>query len=384
MYAEAFFENDVQRIIQAGLAAIPAESQYYECITDVLAWYRQHPEDWQKTWNLINEKYHENPAYRRLSCTEPDSDFNIDAKINGAYIVMGMLYGKGDPDQTMIIATRGGQDSDCNPSNAAGVLFTTIGFSKLPEKFTSQLDEQTKFSFTEYDFKGLIDVCLDLTRRAVIRCGGSIETNADGDEVFAIPVLKPLPGPVERSWEPQPVPEDIRLTDQELKQITIVTRPPEDFLNIWKISGPYTQKGAGPLELFHEAFEPEKNANRARWETLPMGRDGYSPWIIRPDKFLGGVNRVAYLRTEVWSQTSREVILELGSDDGAKIWVNGDLVHENNLVRGFAPAEDRVGVHLKKGWNPIMLKITQGGGDWRASVCLTDPNGNAIKDLKYR
>jgi hypothetical protein len=48
MYAEAFFEDDPVKIVEAGLKCIPAESQYAECIRDVLAWYRQEPNDWQK------------------------------------------------------------------------------------------------------------------------------------------------------------------------------------------------------------------------------------------------------------------------------------------------------------------------------------------------
>ena len=35
----------------------------------------------------------------------PVSTFNIDAKLNGAYIVMGLLYGEGDPDKTLEIST---------------------------------------------------------------------------------------------------------------------------------------------------------------------------------------------------------------------------------------------------------------------------------------
>ena len=37
MYAEAFFEDDPVKIVEAGLKCIPAESQYAECIRDVLA-----------------------------------------------------------------------------------------------------------------------------------------------------------------------------------------------------------------------------------------------------------------------------------------------------------------------------------------------------------
>jgi len=114
MYAEAFFEDDIEKIVQAGLACIPKGSQYYECISDLLKWYRENPDNWEKTWQLIEQKYQDNPDYRRASCDK--GEFNIDAKINGAYIVMGLLYGKGHPDQTIVISTRCGQDSDCNRS----------------------------------------------------------------------------------------------------------------------------------------------------------------------------------------------------------------------------------------------------------------------------
>jgi len=218
MYAEAFFETDMEKIIRAGLKCIPEGSQYHECISDVLKWYKQNPDNWQKSWQLIEDKYHLNPAYRRFSCSGAESDFNIDAKINGAYIVMGMLYGKDDPDQTIIISTRCGQDSDCNPSNAGGVLFTTIGFSKLPEKYKSALDPEGKFSHTPYNFPTLINVCEKLVRQAVERAGGRIEKDANGEEVFMIPVKEPQPSKLEQCWEPGQI-ANSRFTVDELHQL---------------------------------------------------------------------------------------------------------------------------------------------------------------------
>jgi len=223
MYAEAFFEDDIEKIVRAGLKAIPKNSQYAECIRDVLAWYKQNPNDWEKTWQLINEKYHLNPAYRRFSCSGPKGEFNIDAKINGAYIVMGLLYGKKDPDQTIIISTRCGQDSDCNPSNSGGVLFTTLGFEKLPEKFKSALNPEGKFSHTPYNFPMLIKVCEKLVRQAVKRAGGRIEKNAGGQQVFVIPVKKLKAGKLEQCWEPGPI-ANSKFTEKEKAQIKAVEK----------------------------------------------------------------------------------------------------------------------------------------------------------------
>jgi len=216
MYAEAFFEDDPVRIVEAGLKCVPAGSQYAEAIRDVLAWYAAEPDDWQATWQKIEDKYQRNKDYRRFSCSK--GAFNIDAKINGAYIVMGLLYGKRDPDATIVISARCGQDSDCNPSNAGGVLFTTMGRKKLPDRFTSALQPEKVFSHTAYSFDSLLDVCEELVRQAVKRQGGRIERAADGSEVFVIPVVPPKPGKLETCWEPGPA-ADSRFTDEEMAKI---------------------------------------------------------------------------------------------------------------------------------------------------------------------
>jgi len=244
MYAEAFFENDIEKIIEAGLKCIPKDSQYAECVRDVLQWHRQNPDHWQKTWNLINEKYHLNPAYRRFSCSGPQSEFNIDAKINGAYIVMGLLYGKGDPDETIIISTRCGQDSDCNPSNAGGVLFTTIGFENLPDKFVSELDPQGKFSHTPYNFPTLVKVCEQLARRAVVRSGGSIEKDANGKEIFVIPVEEAEPSRLERSFRPGPI-AGSRFTEEEMTGITYLAGV-DISAAVAKFAGGFKAQKCGP------------------------------------------------------------------------------------------------------------------------------------------
>lgn len=223
MIAEAFFETDMHKIVEAGLACIPSESQYAECIRDVLACYANDPKDWQKVWKTINDKYHLNPAYRRFSCRK--KDFNIDAKINGAYIVIGLLYGERDMARTVEISCRCGQDSDCNPSNAAGILGTTIGLSKLPKCYTSALDRKKVYSHTDYNFPKLLEVCESLARQIVVQRGGRIENDVldPGREFFVIPVEKPKPDQCVQSWAPEPATGN-RFTEEEKRQITKGTK----------------------------------------------------------------------------------------------------------------------------------------------------------------
>ena len=241
MYAEAYFEDDPVKIVEAGLKCIPADCQYAETIRDVLAWYKADPNDWQGTWKKIDEKYHLNTDYRCFSCSGPTGDFNIDAKINGAYIVMGLLYGKRDLDQTIIVSMRCGQDSDCNPSNAGGVLFATVGLSNLPDRFASELDREAVFSHTAYSFSRLIEVCEQLTRKAIDECGGRVEKAADGSELFVIPVQEPRPKKLEQCWEPGPV-ANSRFDEEEMEKIeafSVAKQLQKDFEELfpgWKMS----------------------------------------------------------------------------------------------------------------------------------------------------
>ncbi len=215
MYAEAFFEKDIVKIIEAGLKAIPAESQYAEMVRDMLKWSKECP-IWTTCWQRCEDKYRKGREYNKA----PTALDGVECKINGAYVLMGLLYGKGDPDQTMRIACQCGEDSDCNPSSAGGILFTTLGFAKLPERFTKELNEKTLFSFTAYNVPGLLNVCEKLARQAIVKEGGSIERNAKGEEIFVIPVKPAKPSKLELAWAPGPV-AGSKFTEAEMAQITV-------------------------------------------------------------------------------------------------------------------------------------------------------------------
>ena len=65
--------------------------------------------------------------------------------------LIGLLYGKGDFAKTVEITTRCGQDADCNPSSAAGILGTILGYNKIPDYWKQGLEgaEDLNFAYTE-------------------------------------------------------------------------------------------------------------------------------------------------------------------------------------------------------------------------------------------
>jgi hypothetical protein len=243
MYAEAFFESNVVRIIETALQAIPAHSQYAEMVRDMVAWYQDNPDHWEATWQKCQEKYRKDKAYQKAS------NGGIDCKINGAYVLMGLLYGKGDLDQTILIACRGGMDSDCNPSSSAGVLFTTVGFSKLPGRFNTGLDEKRIFSHTAYSFPRLLDVCEKLARQVLVKYGGRVEKDASGEDVFVIPAAGLTPSKLELSWAPGPIAGSL-FTEEEMARITVkgagnMAKQVDQFAPGWRIADCGTEMDPG-------------------------------------------------------------------------------------------------------------------------------------------
>jgi len=175
MYSLAFVSKDVPYIVEEALKAIPAKSDFYKCIADVITWHRASPSDWHSCWQQLQQKW----ANER-GCPDGVNDpFDIDAKLNAAYVVMGLLYGNGDFSRSLEVATRAGQDADCNPSTVGGVLGAMLGYSHIPSYWKMGLKEAETIDF-KYTHMSLEKVYTIGLRHALenIRRHGGVE--ADG------------------------------------------------------------------------------------------------------------------------------------------------------------------------------------------------------------
>ncbi|TNF46428.1 MAG: ADP-ribosylglycohydrolase family protein, partial [Bacteroidetes bacterium] len=194
MYSLAFIYDDMEFIVNEALKTIPPESEFHQCIADVILWHKQYPNDWKSAWFEAQKKW----TYDK-GC--PDGvfvPFNIDAKINAAYIVIGLLYGNGDYGATIDISTRCGYDSDCNPANAAGILGTMIGYSKIPDYWKQGIDkvEDMNFRYTEMSLNKVYETGYRHAVEMVRQNGGKEE----GD-MIVIQYQEPQVVPLEIAFE---------------------------------------------------------------------------------------------------------------------------------------------------------------------------------------
>lgn len=187
MYSIAFVSDDPFYIVTQALKTIPVKSKFYQCINDVIKWYKQYPHDWHQNWFNLQKKWSSD-----IAC--PDGifhSFNIDATINSAYVVLGLLYGKGDFANTLEISTRAGQDADCNPSSAGGILGTMLGYDKIPGFWKMGLKEaeDINFKYTNISLSKVYDIGLRHALFNIEQNGGKV----NGNEVI---VTTQLPKPV--------------------------------------------------------------------------------------------------------------------------------------------------------------------------------------------
>jgi hypothetical protein len=154
-----------------------------------------------------------------------------------------------------------------------------------------------------------------------------------------------------------------------------------DYVMAWMMSGPYTEEGKRGPDLFDIEFAPEQADDEAEWLPVPAFSRPDAPHVVDLNRILGGDHRAAYLRSVITVPEAQQALLAVGSDDGIKVWLNGEVVHADNASRGLTPDEDKVDVDLRAGENVLMLKVTEGGGDWAATARLTRPDGARIPGM---
>ena len=184
MYSLAFVADDIEYVVTEALKVIPKETDYYKCMSDTIKWCEEYPNDWKKTWAEVQKKWGVD-----IGCPYGVFDsFNIDAKINSAWIVVGLLYGKGDFGRTLEISTRCGDDSDCNPASAGGILATMIGYKHIPAYWKQGLTEveDVDFKYTTISLNDAYKLSYKHALEMIKRNGGKI-----GDDKVTIKLQKP-------------------------------------------------------------------------------------------------------------------------------------------------------------------------------------------------
>jgi hypothetical protein len=74
--------------------------------------------------------------------------------------------------------------------------------------------------------------------------------------------------------------------------------------------------------------------------------------------------------------------LKTGSDDQAKVYLNGKEVLKQDQARAIDKDQDSTNVSLKKGVNVLVIKVVNEKVDWSGCARFTDKDDRPVKNLK--
>jgi ADP-ribosylglycohydrolase len=117
MESLAYVERDIDCLLDTAVSFIPSDSIIYRMIADIRAWHKTDG-DWRTTRERIVEQY----GYK-------DYIGNCHMVPNHALIILGLLYGEGDFQKSLMICNTAGWDTDCNSGNLGCLLGIRSGLS---------------------------------------------------------------------------------------------------------------------------------------------------------------------------------------------------------------------------------------------------------------
>ncbi len=93
---------------------------------------------------------------------------------------------------------------------------------------------------------------------------------------------------------------------------------------------------------------------------------------------------VAYAVCYIQSDAAQAgVVMKVGSDDEARIYLNGKEIYRNETQRACVPDQDEVaGIELRAGLNVLVFKVVNEILAWQGSVRFTDAAGQPLKGIR--
>lgn len=133
--AQAFLTSDIHEIIEAGLAQIPADALYTQVARAVLAFHAEHPDDFRACRDMLERDWGYD-KYKGVCHIIP----------NAGVCFLAMIYGQGDFNRTVEIATMCGWDTDCNAGNVGTVLGVAVGLEGIADKYRKPINDSIVMS----------------------------------------------------------------------------------------------------------------------------------------------------------------------------------------------------------------------------------------------
>ena len=146
-----------------------------------------------QTWRALDSKWGAGDR-----CPRGQGDLNIDAKLHGGFILIGLLYGGADFIRSLELTIRCGQDTDTSAQNLGSILGAFLGARALPQEVARGLRRETKIEGTRLSYDDASRLIERLARTCVVLAGGKVHGRGD-EESWRIARRAPA-APILEQW----------------------------------------------------------------------------------------------------------------------------------------------------------------------------------------
>ncbi len=141
----------------------------------------------------------------------------------------------------------------------------------------------------------------------------------------------------------------------------------------WQVIGPFD---GGDDQGFDTAYPPEKEIDLQKTYAGKNGRMvawkefvGFKIGAVNDLKrFTNNDHACVYLLHEFESPVAVTLPVSLGSDDSLAVWLNGERLLSQNIVRSAAPDQDRATLKIKAAKNRLLVKVGNVAGEWAVYI----------------
>ena len=174
----------------------------------------------------------------------------------------------------------------------------------------------------------------------------------------------------------------------------ILLEPVRKYIPDWFIIGPFPNRRLSETQRLgiDSIYAPELEIDIKReyhgydgklvhWRYFRTPESGYFSLykLVTPNELV-----VTYALTYIWSPDVRTESLFLGTDDGAKLFLNNKLLYRYLGVRVAEPDQVRLDLSLKPGWNKLLLKIENNFGGYGFYARLLDRTKSLIVSAEQK
>ncbi len=442
--ASAFFESDPKKLLEIGLNEIPEDCRLAECINDVMEWCEEY-DNWKYTRQLIVDKYgspdptyslqnqgfiamallYANNDFEKVILLTVNSGYDTDCTCATAGAIVGVAIGAEaiparwkDPIHDDFVMGWGIVNLDrvnklselTKETCEVGVAIAKTRNKEVEITDVPQDIRKIKADIPRVDYELDIDYCGkpsihvgEEKQLALIVCNNTLDPLRGKVTVNLPPQLQmdgvscPIDIPAEDCGRLEfsvTMAEDSEEISPVNKIEAVLTHNDETLASltfglsgapVWAVLGPFNNDDGQGLD---EAYLPEPNVD---FDTHPD--PDKEPLFERKLVIFPEYNMdldsvfeirgplVIYLVRYINSPEQRKARFRIASDDGFKVWLNGEKLISKHIHRFPMPYNDMVEVTLRKGLNKILIKTCRCSNQCEFRFYITDLKDHGLVDV---